>query len=415
MEPGELRDGIAKEVALADKLKKEIPDEYFLIPVRIDDVSFSDFPIEFIRLNGVDCKDNWSLALSKLLKAFERDNVPKSSNAHPSIENWQNIQKFSSKNTSDIDERLQSNWLSIDQLPDQINFFEIKRSLKTTELRVIASECPLPCSFHGRLLVSFSDLDELQSALGDRIPIGLRGSLKTSDFLQGKTSDILGISAPDARNKLSSMFRQAWNNKCDELGMNAYEMANGKIAWWFPSGLVEDDKIRFVDLEGKKRRRSVQGRKGTKEENGRQVPRYYWHLGFTAKPHLGNNPIFIVQPRIIISDDGKKPLENKTKLNSVRRSTTKLWFNDRWRSLIFAYLYWMSDGQDTIELALSPSKTLVLSGRPVFFDCPVGIPTDPVTLTSSDEELEQIERTEIARKTSDPAFMYVDEVDDEQN
>ena len=77
-ENGTLRDGIAKEVALADVLKKKIGDDYFLVPMRIDETSYSDFPIDILRLNGIDCAENWASGFAKLLKVLDRDNVPRS-------------------------------------------------------------------------------------------------------------------------------------------------------------------------------------------------------------------------------------------------------------------------------------------------------------------------------------------------
>ena len=46
-----LRDGIAKELALSDIVKKQIQDPHFIVPVRLDDTSFGDFSIEFVRTN----------------------------------------------------------------------------------------------------------------------------------------------------------------------------------------------------------------------------------------------------------------------------------------------------------------------------------------------------------------------------
>ncbi|WP_252508721.1 toll/interleukin-1 receptor domain-containing protein [Magnetospira sp. QH-2] len=45
-----IRDGIQKEIGLANILKKQISDDYFIVPMRIDDTSYSDFSIDFLRL-----------------------------------------------------------------------------------------------------------------------------------------------------------------------------------------------------------------------------------------------------------------------------------------------------------------------------------------------------------------------------
>ena len=79
-----LRDGIAKELALADIVKKQIQDPHFIVPVRLDDTDFGDFSIELVRTNGVDCSANWAAGLSRILEIFERDSVPKSNASSPS-------------------------------------------------------------------------------------------------------------------------------------------------------------------------------------------------------------------------------------------------------------------------------------------------------------------------------------------
>ena len=38
------RDGVQKELAVADKVRRQTPN--FIIPVRIDNISFSEFPVE---------------------------------------------------------------------------------------------------------------------------------------------------------------------------------------------------------------------------------------------------------------------------------------------------------------------------------------------------------------------------------
>ena len=49
-----LRDGIAKELALAEIVRKQSSDTNFIIPLRLDDTNYGDFTIELIRTNGID-------------------------------------------------------------------------------------------------------------------------------------------------------------------------------------------------------------------------------------------------------------------------------------------------------------------------------------------------------------------------
>ncbi|CTQ60464.1 toll/interleukin-1 receptor domain-containing protein [Roseibium album] len=408
-----LRDGIAKEVALADIMKKSLSDQYFLVPVRIDQTSFSNFPIDFIRLNGIDCQQNWADGLHRIIKVLERDDVARSRAPHPSIAGWRDVHQELSKTISSVREKLQTNWLAVTAVPETLRFYEVQRELKQNELRSIASECALPCFDHGRLLVSFADLTELQTALGPSVPISSRGTLKTDDFLIGETGDILGIAPRDAKNKISSLFRQAWDNTLRAKGLTPYEMANQKLAWWFPEGLVEDEQLRYTDFNGKPRKRAVRGTRGKKDgPDDTVIPRYYWHLGFTAKPYSTEVPYIAIQPRIIISEDGQTPLANKTRLNSVRRSVTSMWFNERWRGLILGFANWLADSGDEIKLAVSASEAIRLRKVPMTFDADFGITADPVNLETDDEELASFEASETHERLNDPAFRSLDEDED---
>lgn len=417
-ESGIVRDGVAKEIALATALKKRLGDQYFIIPAVIDDTPFDEFGIEFIRLNGVDFRTNWATGLAKLIKVFERDAVSCASDlANASLQQWRQVHKSLARAIVQTEEILQSNWIPVESMPPQLNFFEIMIPLSFAEIRSIASECSLPCTDHGRLLAAFAGTNELQSALGESIPIRFRGALPLSDFLIGRTGDILGISANDARNKISSLMRQAWDRTMKARGLTPYQMANDKIAWWFPPGLIDQDQLRYIDLNGKPRRRAVIGIRGKKVlDDDTVVPRYHWHLGFTSAAFVSEPARFVLRPRIIISDDGSTPLENKTKLNSVRRAVTSMWFNDKWRGLVLGFCKWLANSSESIELDAGGDGQIALSASPMEFGLGVGIASDPAQIAGipTDEDEEQFEEQEGALRLSDPAFSAIEEDDDDE-
>lgn len=413
-ENGKVRDGIQKEVALANILKRKINDDYFVIPMRIDDTDFSDFSIDFLRLNGIDCSANWASGFDSLIKVLERDGVVHSKNvSEASMEAWRTVHQFHTSAISEKSETLQSNWLPIEELPEQLHFYSFLGVLKPNEARSIASSCSLPCSDHGRLLVSFASEAEIVEALGESIPIKFRGTVATQNFLEGQTGDILGIAPHDARNKITSIIRQAWDNYMVERGLTQYEMS-GRVAWWFPEGVPEGGKLKYKDFNGKPRHRAVSGIRGKKDgPDGQPIPRYYWHLGFTARAMVGDAPKLMLQARIIITEDKKTPLLNKTRLNSVRRSLTSMWFNDKWRSLTLGFCSWLADGNDTFQLPVANDAVITLAGIPKTFSVPISIASDPVSNEMSDATAERDEQQELQKRLSDPAFLKLNEELDE--
>ncbi|MCA3260913.1 MAG: toll/interleukin-1 receptor domain-containing protein [Telmatospirillum sp.] len=416
-ERGGLRDGIANEVALANMLKKQLKDDYFIIPIRIDETKHSDFSIDFHRLNGVDCVPNWASGFAKLLKVLERDNVPRKHGAAESpLAAWRAVHQQQSRLLADAHEELQSNWLKIEELPEKLHFYEILRPIKSSEPREIAASCLVPCFDHGRLLGCFTGQDTFQAALGAGNPIALRATLVTNDFLRGVTDGLMPLGERDAQNKITSLVRRAWDQTLKNKNLQGYEMANGKIAWWFPENVPEDGQLRYLDFNGKQRRRAVTGVKGKKlTSDGNTVPKYYWHLGFTGKVFLGDLRVIILQPRVIISEDGKTPIQDKVKLNGVRRSLTSMWFNEKWRGLVLGFSAWLADGQECITLPISPAPNeavVKLAARPMVFQSQISIQSDPVKRETTEAEEARDEQDELHMRLNDPAFILRDEMEE---
>ncbi len=70
------RDGVKKELAVADRVRKAGSTD-FIVPLRVDDVSFDDFPVEIVRQNAIDFNGDWGEGLIKLLDYLEKQNVSK--------------------------------------------------------------------------------------------------------------------------------------------------------------------------------------------------------------------------------------------------------------------------------------------------------------------------------------------------
>lgn len=74
------RDGVKKELAVADRVRKATQSD-FILPLRVDDVSFDDFPVELVRLNGIDFNPDWGTGLIRLLDYLEKRNIPKTNSS----------------------------------------------------------------------------------------------------------------------------------------------------------------------------------------------------------------------------------------------------------------------------------------------------------------------------------------------
>lgn len=72
------RPGVLNELAAGLKVKKQLGDDTFIIPLIIDpNLSYDDINIELVRLNAIDFKRSWHSGLQDLLDALQRQEVPK--------------------------------------------------------------------------------------------------------------------------------------------------------------------------------------------------------------------------------------------------------------------------------------------------------------------------------------------------
>ncbi len=112
------KDGVLNEIAIAINTGKQLSKERFVIPIRLDDLPFSDFPEQLIRLNAIDFSPNWADGFSTLLEALEDIHVSQStSDFGEALASWQRFKLWQSASISDTPESIFSNWFEIRYLP----------------------------------------------------------------------------------------------------------------------------------------------------------------------------------------------------------------------------------------------------------------------------------------------------------
>jgi hypothetical protein len=72
--------GVLNEIAVAGKVKKELDDNGFIIPLMIDgNFSYDKINIELNRLNAIGFTQSWIKGLRELLTSFDDNKIPKTS------------------------------------------------------------------------------------------------------------------------------------------------------------------------------------------------------------------------------------------------------------------------------------------------------------------------------------------------
>lgn len=119
------RTGVRNELSVADTMRKTLNDPEFIIPVRIDDTAFGDFPIQIHQLNAIDFSKGWGQKLVDLLDTLEHADAPKFVNDQSAeFERWRNTMVRTATTVEIAPEPVLTNLLPIIMLPANISFFE---------------------------------------------------------------------------------------------------------------------------------------------------------------------------------------------------------------------------------------------------------------------------------------------------
>jgi len=371
------KDGVLDEIALAVNAGRKINKQQFIIPIRLDDLPYTEFPEQLIRLNAIDFSTNWADGLSRLLTTLKDTQVPQSTtDTGDDLAAWQMYRLRQGALVSNTPEMLYSNWLSIRSLPSHIHFSRFN-ALQEAVMRAF-HEFQSPVVQHLRLASSFADVTSLQKETPN-IPLERAYCVPLADFLRGRSSDGPDLSWLDARNMVIGLVRKGWDQFAGSRGLLPYEFAHGS-AWFVPLDLIEGNSFAFEDEAGKTRRRRLVGKS---EKRG-----VYWHFAVSEKVSLGDPMHLALRTHVVFTDNGRTPLDSDARAHRLRRSFCKNWWNERWRDLLRAFVAFMANGSEEFYVSLGGDADVTIAASPITFEAPLSIANDPPILTAEDESAE---------------------------
>jgi hypothetical protein len=210
-----------------------------------------------------------------------------------------------------------------------------------------------------------------------------------SSFLEGL--DQPRVDPAQARNIVNHLIRETWDRTLKERGLSDHAFANGLIARWVPEGLVGSETIGFEWDDLIKGRRSLVGKHKAVQ----------WHFGCTIRPWLAAEPEIRLTPRILFSENGQTVLESARRLHRLRRTVMKGWWNDRWRDVTLAFLWWLAGGRGPLTLPAGTDTVIEVTLPPIQMRSPVSI-TSPHDALMGEASLE----------LEDPVFERDEEYDE---
>ena len=372
------KEGVLDEIALAVATGRKLQKPSFVIPVRLDDIEYSNFPEQIVRLNAIDFAANWADGLSHVQEALGKAGVPRSDSlSGAAFDQWRSFRLRQSGTVEVVPEQLASNWLTISELPEKINFCRFGAEPKVTAIEL--SRFKTPIVPRDRLGLTFSDPASIVLDDAPSISVEHAYEMDLNALIQGERQSGPEVKKGDASNMVTNLLRQAWENFAKSRGLAPYEFSTS-TGWFVPRDLIAGNKVSYVDSAGKSRWKLLVGR-----SEKRQV---YWHFAVTAYASLADPAHFVLRPQVVFTTDGKTPLDSKARAATLRRSFCKNWWNDRWFGLLSAFVSFLADGGDDISLPLGSDKFATISGRLLTFESPLSIAGDSIVILDDDAALE---------------------------
>jgi hypothetical protein len=395
---GVQKQGVRNEISIATETAKRINDDAFIIPLRVTPF---ESPLQIAHAQYIDFSKGWALGLSELLDLLSAAALSKSDDkANPAI--WQGVQLKDAQTISSTAERLVSNWLPIEAIPERIVFYNFKGGISLGAAEKAVKESPIPLVAFNRGFLSFAPMHQLQHYFGPNLPLERIEDRSTDDFLEQGWPD-RHVVVGDARAKCADLVRQAMNAFFQAKRLHSFEVASGRLAWWPTAARATLKKLSF-GWQG--------GPTGTRQIAGRSIKRgFYWHYGVSCWARCAPVRHIRVAGRVVFTSDGANPLGDAKRLHRLRRSFCKNWRNARWRDLLLAFWHWLADGASVIEVPMGEGISMRLRLPPLIVDALFGIVT--ADFDTEEEEDESEAADEIEGEGDDDAADEPNDLDDD--
>ena len=351
------KQGVRNEIEIGDQLARELNDKEFLIPLRLKPYQPH---LRIAHAQYIDFSRGWAeglLELSDLLINIQR--LPRE-HGRPMLD-WLTSQSDGATRLISEEESLVSNWLSFQSLPTHIYYSEPPSGfpLEKFQRREVHQWPIVPI---GNGLISYAEPGP-DGYIAPDIPAKRLDTLPIETFMSCGW-ERLGITDFEAKRHFSDLSNQAFEKFLQGRGLVAVEGASGSRSWWGTTKVVPEKKIRF------KWERQAGLRQITGHSKKRNVS---WHFAVGAQVRTWPIEHVRLFPRLVFSENGLDPIDNVRRAHQLRRSFAKSWRNARWRDMLLAYLWWLSEGRSRIALLVSPTRYVVLSLPTMIFSCPVKV------------------------------------------
>jgi TIR domain len=343
------KNGTLKELAIADRI---IDRDEFILPIRIDDVSYNDMPAEIIRLMAIDFSSDWALGLEQLIKKLEKTKIRRQEKSDSSMSLDIYHSSLSLKNHQVIQgkELYISNWFKI-KLPKFICVHIPKCFYPIEDV-----DYNYPFTKDKDIILSFS----CESCFSDIRQIEQESKIDLNTFLSNhifQTASNRKIK--ETNKKVINLLNQTFSKFLRLKGLREYRLSGKKKVYYFPFDM---DKKR---ISLKKYGKSNIQLAGTHKNHN-------WHFAINAQAFLYPFPAYFITYHVVFLKN--RSFVEKGKQHSLRRSIGKNWYNKKWRDLILGAMLLLSkkEHDDTIDIPVCCGQKIKVNNYPLSLESPVG-------------------------------------------
>jgi len=320
------RTGVQKELAVADKMRKQ--DNNFIIPVRIDNVSYDNLLIEVLRLNAIDFSDNWAAGLKKLIEFLNKENIMKAKTKTTSEEilsRWYQIKSSINSQITDKEDVYYSNLFSI-EMPEYLYIYPAVQVENVLKVKYI------PYKKIRKVVLTFACNKCITEWCGTNI-----------DFYRIKTIDAMAEQNENVE-ILDQIINRISRNIVNLLNWNISELFFSKGLRRFKGNDQKRSRRVYYFPKNTKSKRAISGRE--KNLSGKYKEKN-WHYGISA--YCTQFPTFgvIIRGHLIFTDSQDRELSDSSQI-TARRSKGKRFYNKEWKELLQTAMYYISNGSDYI-------------------------------------------------------------------
>jgi hypothetical protein len=392
------KQGVKDEWSVAAAVERGVSG--FVVPVKIDDLPFSELPITLHRKNVINFDAGWYDGLINLIDTLVDAGTPKDSNPDPAlIRQWLPANAADSVVRTTSNESLDSSWLKIVSLPPSIETARIRgfaRNISETQ-----ANRQIPWFEHGDRIVGFAKSQELIAVMAESVMLESSNSVDTRSFVEeGQPLGMNSVPWWEARKRVGHLVRQAWELALEKRGFASVFMAGGRRIFFATPELTggRGKFVTYKDFDGRTRRKALTGK--SERRNA------CWAYGVGMVPSFDDPWRIELKAAVIFTDEAGVPIADAGKAHRLRRGFCKNWWNEQWRTLTRAFLAVAAEGREEFVLPVGTNRAIVLAAVPIQFESPVGLSdfeatgdiedVESVYEASADEDVDYEEDSDVA-------------------